>query len=270
MVQTGTRDVCIASDAEGLRDFEMVPGFAIARTATTVAQFSDFVADTGYVTEAEKAGKSFVFHTQVAANATVLGASWGTEWWQLTEGACWKYPGGGQIFGAGDHPVVHVSRSDAEAFAIWANGRLPSETEWEYAARGGLGDVRFPWGDTEPPEGGGTFCNTFEGDFPRPKGSVGTVAANALRPNGYGLFNMCGNTWEWTRDSYANDAGPDPLRTVLKGGSFLCHESYCYRYRIAARIGVLNTSTTSHQGFRLAFDVPKSDRAAGEPNGAKS
>ncbi|WP_323768468.1 SUMF1/EgtB/PvdO family nonheme iron enzyme [Antarctobacter sp.] len=255
-VMLGTKTPRIPGDGEGRRGPVAVAPFAMACTATTVAQFAAFVQDTGYVTEAERAGSSFVFHSHVAGAARVLGAPWGTEWWRLTEGANWRFPMGGESPGPLDHPVVHVAQADAMAFAQWAGGHLPSEAEWEHAARGGgTGEKTFPWGDDEPPEGGGAVCRIFEGRFPDPASDSGTVAADALRPNPIGLYNMCGNVWEWTRDTFSNEMGHDPGRALLKGGSFLCHDSYCHRYRIAARIGVPPGSTTAHQGFRLAFDA---------------
>ncbi|WP_424987151.1 formylglycine-generating enzyme family protein [Microbulbifer sp. S227A] len=254
-IMLGTATPRIAGDGEGLRGPVALAPFAMACTATTVAQFAAFADATGYVTEAESAGQSFVFHSQLAPGATVLGAPWGTEWWRLVQGANWRHPHGGDTPARPDHPVVHVSQADAMAFATWAGGRLPSEAEWEHAARGGLDGVTFPWGDDEPPEGGGAFCNIFRGDFPTPRADAGTCPAGALRPNGAGLHNMCGNVWEWTRDGFNNGMGDDPTRALLKGGSFLCHPSYCHRYRIAARIGVPPGSTTSHQGFRIAFDA---------------
>ena len=156
---------------------------------------------------------------------------------------------------ANDLPVVHVSWRDALAYAIWAGARLPSEAEWEHAARGGLGDVRYPWGDEEPRTSGDRRCNIWHGIFPQHDGpKPGPVAAGAFAPNGHGLYNTCGNVWEWTADTFHNGIGESPGRRTLKGGSFLCHESYCFRYRIAARIGAGEDVTTSHQGFRVAAD----------------
>lgn len=165
---------------------------------------------------------------------------------------------------ASDHPVVQVSWTDARAFADWAGGRLPTEAEWEHAARGGLGDVPYPWGDAEPNDNDFTPCNIWQGTFPKHNttldGYAGTAPARSFQPNEYGLYNVVGNVWEWTSDAYrirslkkaakAREKSMAGFR-IAKGGSFLCHASYCWRYRIAARSGIAPDSSTPHMGFRI-------------------
>lgn len=194
----------------------------------------------------------------------------GANWWRQVFGANWKMINGpgSEDTCLGNHPVVHVSHNDALAFANWANGRLPIEAEWEHAARGGKGDVLFPWGDQEPDDEHFLPCNIWQGNFPHyntgADGYDATAPVDAFEPNGYGLYNMVGNAWEWTAGPYTARAQNAKARKhaaamkgsmVLKGGSFMCHKSYCFRYRIAARSGNTPDSTTSHMGFRIAYDV---------------
>ena len=238
------------------------------RGAVTNAAFARFVDATGYTTEAERFGWSFVFWSDVPqAQGPTQGVD-GVEWWRRVDGACWHLPAGPH--GAGplcDHPVVHIAWADARAYATWAGGRLPREAEWEHAARGGLGDARYPWGDAAPGDDGPYPCNIWQGQFPHHNsggdGFIGTAPALSFAPNGYGLFNMVGNVWEWTSDPFrlrtlrraAKQTAAQGPRKVLKGGSFLCHASYCHRYRIAARIGNTPDSTTTHAGFRIVYDA---------------
>ncbi len=191
------------------------------------------------------------------------------DWWRRVDGANWRDINGPGTMDAAwdpDHPVVHVSWNDAQTYASWVGGRLPSEAEWEHAARGGLGDVRFPWGDQEPNDIDFQPCNIWQGSFPLENtakdGFVTTAPAKYYEPNGYGLFNMVGNVWEWTSAAYRIKSLKKHVRQRLsgikgyrlsKGGSFLCHASYCYRYRIAARSGTSPDSTTTHQGFRIVW-----------------
>ena len=255
-------------DGEGPIREVFVSAFHIDPKAVTNAQFAAFVKTTGYVTEAERFGWSYVFGAFVAGeaahrvlNATVPQA----PWWLPVEGADWRHPAGPGT-GVGDkrqHPVVHVSWADASAYAAWAGKRLPTEAEWEKAARGGLDQARFPWGDDFTPRGQHR-CNTWQGEFPRRNtgedGFIGTAPVDAYRPNGFGLFNTSGNVWEWCRDWFGIDwsavtqrdpVGPSsgPGR-VMRGGSYLCHVSYCNRYRVAARTFSTPDSTTGHVGFR--------------------
>lgn len=267
----GTDNPVLSVDGESpLRKTKLRP-FSIGRTAVTNAQFAAFVDATGYVTDAERFGWSFVFWQQVPA---FIGATRGVEqvqWWRRVDGANWRDINGPTTHAAdwhAGHPVVHVSWHDATAYAKWAGGRLPSEAEWEHAARGGLGDVRYPWGDAEPDDETFLPCNIWQGRFPEHNtcadGHAATAPARSFEPNGYGLFNMCGNVWEWTAEPFRikslRRATRDRLAQMkgfklTKGGSFLCHSSYCYRYRIAARMGNAPDSSTTHQGFRVAWDA---------------
>jgi formylglycine-generating enzyme len=236
--------------------------FRLDATAVTNEEFAAFVAATGHVTDAERYGSSAVFHLLVDRAADVAGFAPGTPWWLNVRGATWRSPEGGRstVEGRGAHPVVHVSWRDAVAYADWAGGRLPTEAEWEYAARGGLEGRRFPWGD-ELGE-----CNVFRGTFPdRPAGPVGTVAAGTGPANAFGLRNLVGNVWEWCADWFSAtyyDASPrdDPQgpeagsERVLRGGSYLCHDSYCRRYRVAARTSNTPDSSAGNLGFRCAID----------------
>ena len=268
---TGTARPLIPDDGEGvLRQHNLSP-FALDAETVTNARFAAFVAESGYVTEAERIGWSPVFRgllpPALADRAVATGA---LPWWVPVEGACWFMPegSGSDVTGRAGHPVVQVSWADAKAFATWAGGRLPSEAEWEHAARGGLADPVFPWGD-EQPDDTRIFCNIWQGRFPDlntlADGYLGTAPARSFAANGAGLYNMAGNVWEWTADPWRfrshsararqrNQQALQEHHKVLKGGSFLCHSSYCYRYRIAARSALPPDSCTSNCGFRLAYD----------------
>lgn len=231
--------------------------FMIDEAAVTNADFAAFVAETGYVTDAESIGWSFVFFAQIhpKAAANAQSAPFGApRWWAMVPGAAWKAPDGpgSDWQERADHPVVHVSCNDAERYANWAGKRLPTEAEWEIAARGGLTGKRYPWGDALTPEGMHR-CNIWQGRFPLENsaadGWLSTAPARSYEPNGYGLFNMVGNTWEWTADSWSPGK---PAMRAMRGGSYLCHESYCNRYRVSARTGNSRDATSSHLGFRCA------------------
>jgi formylglycine-generating enzyme len=189
-----------------------------------------------------------------------------SQWWVWTPGASWRQPEGPGSSTAGreDHPVVHVAHEDAAAYAAWAGGRLPTEAEWELAARGGLDGAAYVWGD-EPEPAHARLANYWHGDFPwRAEPGYGTTApVGSFPPNGHGLFDMAGNVWEWTADWYGGSAQAslDPgqpqfavPRRVVKGGSFLCADSYCLRYRPAARRPQMIDTGMSHIGFRCAAD----------------
>lgn len=267
----GTRAPVIPDDGEGIIRRATLRAFAIETHCVSVARFAAFVSSTGYETDAERIRWSYVFRGLLSDPdaADVLGGYDKAGWWWAVSGACWKYPSGkGEPAAAPDHPVTQISWNDARAFADWAGARLPSEVEWEHAARGGLDDRRYPWGDAEPDDDT-ILCNIWQGRFPdtntRADGYYGTAPVDAFAPNPAGLFNTSGNVWEWTVDRYRVNSLKSKAKArnaqakrdgdrVLKGGSFLCHASYCWRYRIAARSGRAADTAASHTGFRIVYD----------------
>ncbi|REK65640.1 MAG: serine/threonine protein phosphatase [Cohnella sp.] len=261
------------SDGEGpVRAVRLDP-FYIDACAVSNAEFQQFVEETGYRTDAERFGWSFVFHLFVSPETarTVTRTPVQTPWWFVVEGASWKHPEGpdSDIADRLDHPVTHVSWNDAVAYCKWAGKRLPTEAEWEYAARGGLVQKRYPWGDELKPNGEHR-CNIWQGKFPYKNnmsdGYAGTAPVKSFKPNGYGLYNVSGNVWEWCSDWFSptyhingprvNPKGPPQGSSkVLRGGSYLCHKSYCNRYRVAARSHNTPDSSTGNIGFRCAADA---------------
>jgi formylglycine-generating enzyme required for sulfatase activity len=257
-------------DGEGPVHGVTLSPFAIDAHAVTNAQFGEFVTATGHVTDAERFDTSFVFGGLLPDDFPPTRGVATAPWWREVEGACWRHPEGPQSGVAlrQDHPAVHVSWNDAQAFCAWSGGRLPTEAEWEYAARGGREGEHYPWGPELEP-GGEHRMNVFQGRFPNENtcadGYAGTAPVDAYEPNGYGLYNMTGNVWEWCADWF--DAGyyrasplDDPegpangTHRVMRGGSYLCHSSYCNRYRVDSRSANEPDSSTGNLGFRVARD----------------
>ena len=264
----GTSRPLIEADGEGPVAWLRLRPYRIEAEPVTNERFAAFADRTGYETDAERLGWSFVFSPASPHEEHAEGAAW----WVRRNGACWRAPNGpGSSWEEiANHPAVHISFHDATAFAAWAGGRLPTEAEWEHAARGGLEDPRYPWGDREPDDTGFTPCNIFQGRFPDADtgkdGYCGTSPVRSFPSNGYGLHDMAGNVWEWCSDAFRvrslrkaarlrNGSAARDGQRVLKGGSFLCHRSFCWRYRIAARNGGAPDSGAAHIGFRLAYDA---------------
>jgi formylglycine-generating enzyme len=265
----GSEDGIFPADGEAPVRAVTLSAFAISAHAVTNAQFAAFATSTGYRTDAERTGSSFVFAGFVAPGSSdaVRGPAAGTPWWVEVAGASWQTPEGpgSSIDDRDDHPVVHVSHHDALAFCTTHGLRLPTEAEWEFAARGDLEQCRYPWGDELMPDGR-WCCNVWQGSFPgrntAEDGFAATAPVDTFAPNGYGLFNMVGNVWEWCSDWFSarpparpacDPAGPAAgTSRVIRGGSYLCHESYCFRYRVAARSFNTPDSSTAHAGFRVA------------------
>jgi sulfatase modifying factor 1 len=258
------------ADGEGpVREVAVDP-FYMDTYPVTNQQFAEFVDATGYKTEAERFDWSFVFHKHVAPELvedTVRGVSW----WCKVRGACWRHPEGPDtgIGARQQYPVTHVSWNDALEYARWAGKRLPTEAEWEYAARGGLEQKLYPWGDDLTP-GGRHLCNIWQGDFPNidtaEDGYSAPAPVNSFPPNGYGFYTITGNAWEWCADWFhpayhvtatrKNPVGPpEGTAKVMKGGSYLCHKSYCNRYRLAARTSNTPDSSTTNISFRCVLDL---------------
>jgi formylglycine-generating enzyme len=268
-----------------------VDGFLMDDHPVTVAEFRRFVAATGYVTVAERpldpAQYPGADPALLAPGSLVFFPTSGpvdlrdvTQWWRYTPGADWRHPAGpgSTLHGLERHPVTHVAAEDADAYAAWAGKGLPTEAEWEFAARGGLTGAVFTWGDDPAPRGR-VMANTWQGQFPwqnlKKPGKRGTSPVGSFPPNGYGLYDMAGNVWEWTSDYFIaeraghgccvprnprvtsqedsmvpGEPGPRIPRRVIKGGSHLCAPNYCLRYRPAARQGEAADTSTAHLGFR--------------------
>lgn len=246
--------------------------FLISPTTVTNAEFARFVEATGYRTVAEVEGWSVVFHLLLPDPALHPHHPPGLPWWRRVDGAHWAAPEGrgSDWHDRADHPATHVAWFDAVAYCTWAGLRLPTDAEWERAARGGLPRKKFPWGNRMEPEGRHAM-NIWQGEFPHRNtaedGFVGTAPVDAFEPNGYGLYNTTGNVWEWVADRYGprpapgrlperNPTGPaDGWPRIQRGGSFLCHASYCERYHVHSRTRNDPDSSTSNAGFRVAADL---------------
>lgn len=277
-----------------------VDGFWMDRFTVTNRQFERFVADTGHVTLAEKPANPDDYPGalpgMLAPSSTMFRKPKGPvdlanhyNWWTYVPGADWRHPRGpaSSIRNLMDHPVVHVALEDVEAYARWAGKELPTEAEWEFAARGGLDGADYVWGDELIPDGR-YMANTWQGDFPhrntREDGYEYTAPVGSFPPNGYGLYDMAGNVWQWTSDWYRDHGAIDSPcctavnphggaretsldrnrpdfripRKVTKGGSHLCAPNYCRRYRPAARMAQSIDTSISHLGFRLILRDPAS------------
>lgn len=262
-------------DNEGPAIIVKTKAFLMDKTSVTNREFAQFVEDTQYITESERLGKSYVFHLLLNKDKPGEHVR-DLAWWLDVDGANWKHPFGDErsYLELLDHPVVHITRNDALAFCVWADKRLPSEVEWEIAARANTSTV-YPWGD-ELEIDGVHNCNVWQGNFPFENdaldGFVGTAPANSFYENQFGLVQMIGNVWE-----LCSNHARVPLNTIskssleeqiedhtqtneefyaAKGGSFLCHHTYCNRYRSGARNAIHHASASSNVGFRCVKDLP--------------
>ena len=260
--------VAYPADGEGPAHAVRLSPYSIASHTVTNDEFAEFVSATEYRTDAERFRWSFVFGPLLPDDFPDTRGVVNAPWWRQVFGADWCHPEGpgSTLAGRNDHPVVHISWRDANAYCAWSNTRLPTEAEWEYAARGGLSGCDFPWGNELEPAGRHAM-NVFQGDFPArdsaADGYAGTAPIDAFPPNGFGLYQMTGNVWEWCSDwfsptYYASSPEFDPpgpsagIARVQRGGSYLCHASYCRRYRVSARSSNTPDSSAGNVGFRVA------------------
>jgi sulfatase modifying factor 1 len=259
-----------AADGEGPAHPVGLSSFSVDATTVTVDDFGAFVDAVGHRTGAETYGWSFVFAGLLPDDFEDTRGVVATPWWRQVFGADWSHPEGphSDVSTRGDHPVVHISWLDAMAYCAWAGTTLPTEAQWEYAAGGGLDGARFPWGEDLEPDGRhlmNVWQGTFPGDNQQGDGYYATAPVSSYPPNGHGLYEMTGNVWEWCADWFdprfdRSQQGADPSGSpigesrVMKGGSYLCHASYCHRYRVPARAGNSPDTSTGHLGFRTVRD----------------
>lgn len=272
----GSDESFYPTDGEGPARLVWVDEFKISKFAVTNLEFASFIEETGYKTEAEIYGWSYVFSGSVdgsIASKHEVSTAASAPWWVAIEGAYWYKPLGTSmtIEDRLNHPVVHVTHNDAIEFCKWSGRKLPTEAQWEKASRGGLDGKLFPWGD-DLYESGNHQTNIWQGEFPHlnlgEDGYLGTAPVDSYKANTFGLYNTVGNVWEWTNDFWSarwhivasdetrkNPTGPAKTsgNRVLKGGSFMCHVSYCYRYRNSARTFNSPNTSTSHIGFRCVL-----------------
>ena len=265
--EMGTRKGTYPADLDSPRVKVKVSPFLISATTVTNAEFARFVAASGYRTVAEVWGWTFVFHLMLDDATRWPETPPGLPWWRKVDGACWSAPTGpGTTWqDKPDHPAVHIAWYDALAYCQWAGLRLPTEAEWERAARGGLERKKFPWGNAMTPNGEFAM-NTWQGDFPNyntaEDGYLGTAPVTAFSPNGFGLYNCTGNVWEWVQDWFGSTRPNGPARDpqgpesgrarVQRGGSYLCHASYCDRYHVHSRTQNDPDTSIGNCGFRVA------------------
>lgn len=270
--EMGASKETFPADLDSPRRKVKVSPFRISPFAVTAEDFALFVAETGYRTVAEIEGWSYVFHLLLPQPEAYPNSPLGLRWWRQVEGATWFAPEGPGSGTANrqNHPATHIAWYDAKAYTRWAGLRLPYEAEWEYAARGGLSRKKFPWGNSFTPNGQHAM-NTFQGRFPDENtaedGWIGTAPVDAFAPNGFGLHNMTGNVWEWVEDIFGPlppqkripvrdpKGAADGYARVQRGGSYLCHVSYCDRYHVHSRTRNDPDSSTGNCGFRVASDM---------------
>ncbi|XP_015924540.1 formylglycine-generating enzyme [Parasteatoda tepidariorum] len=272
--QMGTDKPVFVADGEGPVRKIIIEDFYLDVLEVSNRKFEDFVKNTGHITEAEKFGDSFVLEALLSENvkSTITQAVAAAPWWLPVKGASWKNPEGvdSNISDRLDHPVIHVSWNDAVAYCKWKGMRLPTEAEWEYACRSGLHNRLFPWGNKLMPHDD-HYMNIWQGTFPdnntKEDGFISTAPVTSFPSSSYGLKNMVGNVWEWTNDWWTVHHSPEPQHNptgpesgsdkVKKGGSYMCHKAYCYRYRCAARSQNTPDTTAGNLGFRCAASAPK-------------
>lgn len=265
----GARRSRYPDDLDSPRRRVQVSPFRIAPYAVTNVEFASFIKASGYRTVAEQEGWSFVFYAHLDDPAKYPDYPGNTSWWRRVDGACWSAPEGpgSDWHDRANHPVVQIAWPDADAYCRWSGLRLPTEAEWEFAARGGLAKKKFPWGNELTPAGKHAM-NTWQGTFPSSNtaedGWIGTAPVGSFPPNGFGLYEMTGNVWEWVSDFYGPrptpgrlpDRNPQGPKTgtlrIQRGGSFLCHVSYCDRYHVHSRTKNDPSGSASNSGFRVA------------------